>query len=135
LKNNVQIETSSSFDIDLVQRLYHSGKITKDKIIVCNGFKDISYIRKIAYLVNSLGFTNIIPVCDNRDEFDLLDAHLVKSCNIGLRVATEEEPNFQFYTSRLGIRHTRIVNFVKDKIMTNPKFKLKMLHFLNYAKA
>jgi arginine decarboxylase len=29
----------------------------------------------------------------------------------------------------LGIRHTRIVNFVKDKIMTNPKFKLKMLHF------
>jgi arginine decarboxylase len=58
-----------------------------------------------------------------------LDAHIVKSFNIGIRVATEEEPNFQFYTSRLGIRQARVVNFVKDKILTNPKFKLKMLHF------
>jgi arginine decarboxylase len=121
LKNNVQIETSSAFDIDLVHKLWQAGKANKDITIVCNGFKDAGYIRKIAFLVNSVGFTNVIPVCDNRDEFDLLNAHI--------RVATEEEPNFQFYTSRLGIRHTRIVNFVKDKILTNPKFKLKMLHF------
>jgi arginine decarboxylase len=129
LKNNVQIETSSSFDIDLIHKLWQAGKVQTDKTVVCNGFKDPSYIRKIAFLVNSVGFTNVIPVCDNRDEFDLLNAHIAKSCNIGIRVATEEEPNFQFYTSRLGIRHTRIVNFVKDKILTNPKFKLKMLHF------
>jgi arginine decarboxylase len=129
LKNNVQIETSSSFDIDLIHKLWQAGKANKDITVVCNGFKDASYIRKIAFLVNSVGFTNVIPVCDNRDEFDLLNAHIAKTCNIGIRVATEEEPNFQFYTSRLGIRHTRIVNFVKDKILTNPKFKLKMLHF------
>ena len=129
LKNNVQIETSSTFDIDLVIKLYHSGKLTQDKIIVCNGFKNLSYIHRIAYLVNSLGFKNVIPICDNRDEIDMLDAHIVKTCNIGIRVATEEEPNFQFYTSRLGIRPSRVVNFVKDKILTNPKFKLKMLHF------
>jgi arginine decarboxylase len=129
LKNNVQIETSSSFDIDLIHKLWQAGKANKDITVVCNGFKDPSYIRKIAFLVNSVGFTNVIPVCDNRDEFDLLNAHIAKTCNIGIRVATEEEPNFQFYTSRLGIRHTRIVNFVKDKILTNPKFKLKMLHF------
>ena len=129
LKNNVQIETSSSFDIDLIHKLWQAGKVGTDKIVVCNGFKDASYIRKIAFLVNSVGFTNVIPICDNRDEFDLLNAHIAKTCNIGIRVATEEEPNFQFYTSRLGIRHTRIVNFVKDKILTNPKFKLKMLHF------
>lgn len=129
LKNNVQIETSSAFDIDLIIKLFKDNKITKDKIIICNGFKDSGYIRKIAYLINSLGFTNVIPICDNRDELDLLDAHIVKSFNIGIRVATEEEPNFQFYTSRLGIRQSRVVNFVKDKILTNPKFKLKMLHF------
>jgi arginine decarboxylase len=129
LKNNVQIETSSAFDIDLIISLFKDKKITKDKIIVCNGFKNDIYIRKIAYLINSLGFTNVIPVCDNRDELDALDSHIVKSFNIGIRVATEEEPNFQFYTSRLGIRQSRIVNFVKDKVLTNPKFKLKMLHF------
>ena len=129
LKNNVQIETSSAFDIDLIIKLFKDKKITKEHIIVCNGFKDAGYIRKIAYLINSLGFTNVTPVCDNRDELDLLDAHIVKSFNIGIRVATEEEPNFQFYTSRLGIRQARIVNFVKDKILTNPKFKFKMLHF------
>jgi arginine decarboxylase len=129
LKNNVQIETSSAFDIDLVHKLWQAGKANKDITIVCNGFKDAGYIRKIAFLVNSVGFTNVIPICDNRDEFDMLNAHIAKTCNIGIRVATEEEPNFQFYTSRLGIRHTRIVNFVKDKILTNPKFKLKMLHF------
>lgn len=129
LKNNVQIETSSAFDIDLIVKLFKDDKITKDKIIVCNGFKNDLYIRKIAYLINSLGFTNVIPVCDNRDEVDLLDAHIVKQCNIGIRLASEEEPNFQFYTSRLGIRQSRIVNFVKDKILTNPKFKLRMLHF------
>jgi arginine decarboxylase len=128
LSNNVQLETSSAFDIDLIMKLYHSGKITKDRIIVHNGFKSEQYLHKICFLVNS-GFTNVIPICDNRDEIDFYDAHIVKSCNIGIRVATEEEPNFEFYTSRLGIRHSRVVNFVKDKILTNPKFKLKMLHF------
>ena len=129
MKNNVQIETSSAFDIDLIIKLLQSEKLGKDKTIICNGYKNPIYIRKIAYLINSLGFTNVIPICDNRDEIDLYDQTIVKQCNIGVRIATEEEPNFQFYTSRLGIRHTRIVNFVKDKILTNPKFKLKMLHF------
>ncbi len=129
MNNNVQIETSSAFDIDLIIKLLQSEKLGKDKTIICNGYKNPVYIRKIAYLINSLGFTNVIPICDNRDEIDYYDQTIVKSCNIGVRIATEEEPNFQFYTSRLGIRHTRIVNFVKDKILTNPKFKLKMLHF------
>ncbi len=129
MKNHAQIETSSAFDIDLIIKLLQSEKLTKDKTIICNGYKNPVYIRKIAFLINSLGFTNVIPICDNRDEIDALDQHIVKSCNIGVRIATEEEPNFQFYTSRLGIRHTRIINFVKDKILTNPKFKLKMLHF------
>ena len=38
LKNNVQIETSSSFDIDLIHKLWQAGKVGKDKIVVCNGF-------------------------------------------------------------------------------------------------
>jgi arginine decarboxylase len=128
LKNNVQLETSSAFDIDLIQKLYHAGKIGKDKIIVANGFKSAGYIRKLAQLING-GFKNVIPVCDNREELDFYDAHIVNTCGVGIRVATEEEPKFEFYTSRLGIRPSKAVNFVKDKILTNSKFKLRMLHF------
>jgi arginine decarboxylase len=129
IKNKVDLETSSSFDIDLILRLYNSGKITKDITIVHNGFKNPSYLEKIAMLIND-GFTGTIPVLDNREELEFYSKNIhVESCNIGLRLATEEEPNFEFYTSRLGIRQSKIMSFYKDKIATNPKFKLKMLHF------
>ena len=46
-----------------------------------------------------------------------------------MRIATDEEPNFAFYTSRLGIRYNDVQQLYKDKIESNPRFKLKMLHF------
>ena len=52
-----------------------------------------------------------------------------KPCNIGIRIASEEEPKFEFYTSRLGIRYSDIVPFYKEKIAKSKKFSLKMLHF------
>ena len=128
LKNNVEIETSSSFDIDLIRRLYATGKITKETIIINNGFKNESYLRKITELIND-GF-NCIAVLDNRDELEYYETHVTaETCNIGIRIATEEEPNFEFYTSRLGIRQSRVMSFFRDRIAGNPKLKLKMLHF------
>jgi arginine decarboxylase len=129
LKNDVQLETSSAFDIDLVRRLYASGKIDKKKIIINNGFKPREYLTRIAALIDD-GFENVIPVLDNREELEFYEQGVKKECiEIGIRIASEEEPNFEFYTSRLGIRHSRVVSFVKDRILENPKFKLKMLHF------
>lgn len=129
LKNDVQLETSSAFDIDLVRRLYASGKINKQKIIINNGFKPREYLERIAALIDD-GFENVIPVLDNREELEFYEQGVKKeTIEIGLRIASEEEPNFEFYTSRLGIRHSRVVPFVKDRILDNPKFKLKMLHF------
>jgi arginine decarboxylase len=128
LKHDVQIETSSSFDIDIIRKLYAKGKIKKDKIIVCNGFKPESYLEKIVALIND-GFENVVPVCDNMRELDYYEKHVKGVCNIGLRVATEEEPNFEFYTSRLGIRHANVMNFFNERIKDNKKFRLKMLHF------
>jgi arginine decarboxylase len=48
-------------------------------------------------------------------------------------VASEEEPSFPFYTSRLGIRAKDILEFYVDEIEGyEDKFQLKMLHiFLN----
>ena len=129
LKHDVQLETSSSFDIDIIRHLHKLGKISKDTIIVNNGFKPPEYAQKISSLIND-GFKNVIPVMDNKEEIELFEQYVKKkTCNIGIRVATEEEPNFEFYTSRLGIRHSDVIPYYQEKIANNPRFKLKMLHF------
>lgn len=46
LKYNVQLETSSEFDIDIINRLYQKGKIDKDITIIHNGFKPEAYAKK-----------------------------------------------------------------------------------------
>jgi arginine decarboxylase len=48
---------------------------------------------------------------------------------IGIRIASEEEPKFEFYTSRLGIGYKNIVPFYNKKIKENEQVELKMLHF------
>ncbi len=128
LKNNIHIETSSAFDINIVESLYESGKLTKDQFIVCNGFKRNQYIDNIARLIND-GFSNIIPVIDNKNELDLFDQNFKNPTKVGIRIASEEEPKFEFYTSRLGIGYKDIVPYYKEQIQNNKKFELKMLHF------
>jgi arginine decarboxylase len=74
----------------------------------------------------------IIPVVDNIEEIhELIQAteaagHELK---LGIRIASEEEPKFEFYTSRLGIRYREIVPYYKQVIQENPRVSLKMLHF------
>lgn len=130
LKNDIHIETSSAYDIYIVKTLYEKGVIEKDRFIVCNGFKRPQYIANIADLVNE-GFENVTPVLDNIEEIDLLDAAIPsgKKCKVGIRIASEEEPKFNFYTSRLGVRYNNIVDLYKEKIANNEKFELTMLHF------
>jgi arginine decarboxylase len=48
---------------------------------------------------------------------------------LGIRIAADEEPNFEFYTSRLGIRYNDVNTLYKERIKDNPKYSLKMLHF------
>jgi arginine decarboxylase len=128
LELGADLEISSSYDIDLIRSLYKKKKLNKDITIVCNGFKPENYLSKIADLIND-GFHNVIPVCDNFHEVDYYEKNVKGEVQLGIRIATEEEPNFEFYTSRLGIRHSQIVQFYQEKIASNPRFKLKMLHF------
>jgi arginine decarboxylase len=128
LKNGVHIETSSAFDLNLIEVLHENGQFKKDNYIICNGFKKQQYIDNIAQLITN-GFTNVIPILDNMAELDQLNRAVEEGCQIGIRIAAEEEPRFEFYTSRLGIRYNDILNFYESKIKQNPKFKLKMLHF------
>ena len=128
LRHGVEIETSSGFDIDLIRQLHKKKKLDKSTVIICNGFKPKSYLQKIVDLIND-GFENVIPICDNTDELDFYEQHVQGVCKIGIRMATEEEPNFEFYTSRLGIRSSKVLDFFRESIAGNSKFKLKMLHF------
>jgi len=59
----------------------------------------------------------------------LLLNNLEKKVKIGIRIASEEEPKFDFYTSRLGIRYNDIIPYFLDKIEPNENVELKMLHF------
>ncbi|MDQ3551115.1 MAG: arginine decarboxylase [Bacteroidota bacterium] len=132
LEHNIHLETSYAYDIEIIKKLYEKKQITKDIYIICNGFKEKSYTRRIAQLING-GFNNVIPVLDNKEELAAYKKSVKKNLKLGIRVAAEEEPTFPFYTSRLGIRAKDILEFYVDEIEGNEdKFQLKMLHiFLN----
>ncbi|MEP1097018.1 MAG: arginine decarboxylase [Cyclobacteriaceae bacterium] len=127
LASKSHIETSSAFDIPLIRSLYDARKLTKKHFILCNGFKRPLYLENLTGLLND-GFTNCIPILDNLNELDYYHANCKKEFQVGIRVAADEEPNFAFYTSRLGIRYNEILPYYSEKIKGS-KAKLKMLHF------
>ncbi|MDR2222833.1 MAG: arginine decarboxylase [Flavobacteriaceae bacterium] len=127
-KNDIHVETSSAFDVNIVENLLETGKINKDTFVLCNGFKRAQYIDNIANLINNK-HEKTIPIIDNYEELDLLQEQINKKFKIGIRIASEESPKFEFYTSRLGIGYKSILPFYRKQIAENPKVELKMLHF------
>jgi len=128
LKNDIHIETSSAYDIPIVRELNKRGLISKDTYVICNGYKRPLYMEYISELIND-GFHNCIPILDNMMEIDFYEQNIKVNCQVGLRIAADEEPNFEFYTSRLGIRYNEIMDFYKKRIEGRAKFQLKTLHF------
>lgn len=128
LAQGVQLEVSSAFDIVLVRKLFAEGKLNKQTIIICNGFKPKVFLKQIVGLIND-GFENIIPIIDNAEELDYYEKKVNGVCKIGLRIASAEKPHFGFYTSRMGIRSANIFPLFRERIQGNPAFKLEMLHF------
>lgn len=128
MKNDVHIETSSAFDIDIVNNLYKLGKLKDGQYVICNGFKPERYIENIANLINE-DKLKVIPIVDNTKEVQDLLSKTDGEINIGIRIASEEEPKFEFYTSRLGIRYREIVPFYKAILEGNKRVNVKMLHF------
>lgn len=128
LKNGVHVETSSAFDMNILENLAETGLLKKDTFIICNGFKRPLYVENIQSFINQ-GFDNTIAILDNKFELDLLLDGMEKNFKVGIRIASEEEPKFDFYTSRLGIRYNDILPYYYEKIKDNPMVDLKMLHF------
>jgi len=118
LKNDIHIETSSAYDIPIVRILFDKGKLTKKTFVICNGYKRSEYTDYICGLVND-GF-NCMPILDNLDEINAYEKGMKQACNLGIRLATDEEPKFEFYTSRLGFRYNDVIPFYKEKNRTEP---------------
>jgi arginine decarboxylase len=128
VKSGAHLETSSPFDLDIVKSLYEKGAIDLHKRIICNGFKKPEYVERIKNLVD-MGFDKIMPILDNDSEVKLFKEHIKSPMDVGIRIASEEEPKFEFYTSRLGIGYRRILPFYHEMREENPNLNLKMLHF------
>lgn len=128
LEHNVHLETSSSFDIDLVRKLLEKGKINKKTILIHNGHKTEDYLNKIVGLMED-GFEQVIPILDSKAELDRLYNKTKGDLTIGLRMAVNEESQSAYYTSRLGISSSEIIDFYKSKIARKKRVNLKMLHF------
>jgi len=131
LKEGVHLETSSSFDIDLILKLLDEGNLNKSKILVHNGYKTNEYLEKIVKL-NQIGFKNSILVLDSITEIHRVKKYvtnLSKPLKIGIRMAIDEEPQSAYYTSRLGIRPIEILDLYRDFIRDDPNLSLKMFHF------
>ena len=127
IKAGCHLETSSAVDLDIVQHLLSAGMITQQTYILCNGCKSERYLNGVLEL-HSLGMQNLICILDNEDEVQRLLSAEPKGLKVGLRVATEEDPSFEFYTSRLGMKATKIMELVSqlhDSEMLVPT----MIHF------
>ena len=129
LKHDVNVETSSAYDIDLILNLFREKKISTNRIIVHNGYKTDDYLESIIHL-QDMGFVNSIIVLDSVKELERLNKKFPgRKLKIGLRMAINEQAQSAYYTSRLGIPPNELMHFFRAKIKDNPNLELKMLHF------
>lgn len=128
LKNGVQLETSSAFDMEMLEVLERKGLITKDTMIISNGFKPEAYKQRIVDFILD-GYKNLIPVLDTKEELNFYANELDVPVQVGIRASIEERPDFPIYTSRLGIRPDEVIDFWYNKIRRYTNFKVVMLHF------
>lgn len=133
LKQGVHIETSSSYDVDLILQLLEEGDLDTSIKLVHNGYKTDNYLDKIIRL-HELGFTESITVLDSMTELGRVKQRIKRinykgKVKIGLRMAINEEPQSAYYTSRLGIRSDKMLSYYESDIKNDPSFELVMLHF------
>jgi len=132
LSRGVHLETSSAFDISIIDALYRSGDIDKALRVIHNGYKNDNYLLKIIEL-HKLGFENLVLVLDSTEELvrlkQILKNEEIGTLKIGIRVAIDEAPQSPYYTSRLGIRTTEVFEFCQQEILADSRFSFEMLHF------
>jgi len=129
------IETSSSYDLDIVENLYKRKIITNKTMVICNGFKHDRYFKQITRLKKK--GLNIFPVLENLEEVDLFIEKTKLKFNVGIRINIDEEKITTFETgerigseveSRFGLSFQEVIDSAK-KIKESKHLQFTMLHF------
>ncbi len=128
------LETSSGYDLDIIEKLYHDKLIPSGFTIISNGFKKGYYFDKICSLKNQ--GLNIIPVIENCEEADMfLDQKI--DFEVGMRINIDEQMVGSFLNTerigsaidtRFGIYFEDMVNYA-NKINASSHLKFKLFHF------
>jgi arginine decarboxylase len=132
LRSRIGLETSSSYDIDIIKNLLSKNKISKEIDIICNGYKTKAYLEKIVSLID-LGFSDVINIFDSESEMRLFGESVKRSVNYGIRVKVQEKQTknqtSNSHESRFGINEEDILPFIKANLEHNTNLSFKMLHF------
>jgi len=97
------IETTSSYDLDIVENLYNKKIITANTAIICNGFKKGRYFEKIVALKRA--GLKIIPILESVEEVLLFLEKTELPFDVGLRFKVDEASVHKFEdTKRLSAK-------------------------------
>ena len=110
------LETSSAYDIYLIIELAKQGFIKKGYTIICNGFKNETYINNIKELLQ-MGI-HVIPIIENEREFELLSALKNFKLDVGLRYNSDFESRLikhNFYSKDEFDNRYSLFNNIKYK--------------------
>jgi arginine decarboxylase len=128
------LETSSGYDLDLIETLFINKLIPVGYTVICNGFKKGYYFEKIIKL-KKRGL-NIIPVIENADEAELFLNQDI-SFEVGMRINIDEQSVKTFLSgkrsgsaidTRFGLYFDDMQTYAK-KINASSHLKFCLFHF------
>ena len=74
IDTKADLETSSAFDISIMEKLHDQAIIYTDQVILFNCNKNYAYLKKIARLINS-GLTNTNTIVDHAGDIQQMKAY------------------------------------------------------------
>jgi len=128
------LETSSAYDIEIINSLSQQGFLKKGFTVLCNGFKNEKYINTLKLLLDR--GINVVPIIENEREFELLSQLKKYKINVGLRYNSDFESriiknNFsseEEFNNRFGFGKEKLFAMAQ-KIQSTSNLKLKVFHF------
>jgi len=129
------LETSSGYDLNIIDKLLEKKIIPQNYTVLCNGFKTSVYLDKIIELRRKN--VNVIPVLDNINELNMF-SNIDKGIkiNIGIRLNIDEqmlsqnaeENAIDKIDSRFGMNKEELL-YAINKIEENSNLNFEVLHF------
>ena len=132
LQTGVHYEISSALDVDITRIMRANGFLTRDQMVICNGFKPtgMNYANQIIELQKE--HTNVLPVIEDMAEIEPL-ARSGLMFNVGLRQKSygqhDNVVGMDAANSRFGMNTLELWR-VAEIVAAEPNLNLKLYHAL-----